>query len=96
MVFPADYTSTEAFEELNKVCVFTYEVDEEGKVRLSKVGKIEYLMLVLVYVLRTENEERSLYIYIKNISGLFNLSTYTGDKDKRFCPICSQKVPLKE
>ena len=35
------------------------------------------------------------FIYIKSISHLFNLSTHTGDKDSRFCPICSKKVPLK-
>ena len=50
MVFPADYTSITVFEKLNKVCIFTYEIDE-GKLRLSKAGKIEYLTLDLVYLL---------------------------------------------
>ena len=78
-VFPSDYTSIEAFEELNKVCIFIYEIDEEGKLRLSKAGKIEYLTLDLVYLLRIENEENSMthihIIYLKNISHLIYLST---------------------
>ena len=94
MVFPADYTSIEAFEELSQVCIFIYEIDEEGKLRLSKVGKIEYLTLDFKYLLRIENGEESHYIYIKNIAHLLNLSTQTGDNDKRCCPICPQKVPL--
>ena len=32
MVFPADNTRIEAFEELHKVRIFIYEIDEEGKV----------------------------------------------------------------
>ena len=55
MVFPADYTIIEAFEELNNVCIFIYEIDEEDKLRLSKAGKIEYLTLDLVNWRRTEN-----------------------------------------
>ena len=96
MVFPADYTSIKAFEELNKTCVFIYEIDAEGKLRLSKTGKIKHMMLDLVYMLRIDNAEESHYVYIKNISRLFNLSTHTGDKDKRFWPRCSQKMPVKE
>ena len=49
MVFPADYTSIEASEQLNHVFIFIYEIDEVGKLRLSKAGKIEYLTLDLVY-----------------------------------------------
>ena len=55
MVFPTDYRSIEAFEELNKLCIYIYEVGEEGKLRLSKAGKIEYLTLDLVYLLGIEN-----------------------------------------
>ena len=70
MVFPADYTSITVFEKLNKVCIFTYEIDE-GKLRLSKAGKIEYLTLDLVYLLWIENEENLityLYIYIEQLA----------------------------
>ena len=35
-------------------------------------------------------------IHIKSISHLFNMSNHRGDNDKRFCPICSQMVPLKD
>ena len=96
IVFPADYTSFEAIEELNNVCIFIYEIDEEGKLRQSRVGKIEYLTLDLVYSLLIENEAKSHYKSIKNIMHLNNLSTQTGYTDKRFCPICSQTVPVKE
>ena len=70
MVFPADYTSIAVFEKLNKACIFTYEIDE-GKLRLSKAGKIEYLTLDLVYLLWIENEENLityLYIYIEQLA----------------------------
>ena len=96
MVFLVDYASIETFEELNKVCIFVYELDEESKIRLSKAGKIEYLTNDLVYLLRIDKEEKSHYIYIKKISHFFNLSTQKGDKDQTFCPICSQKVKTTE
>ena len=96
IVFLVHYASIETFEELNKVCIFVYELDEESKIRLSKAGKIEYLTNDLVYLLRIDNEEKSHYIYIKKISHFFNLSTQKGDKDKTFCPICSQKVKTTE
>ena len=38
---------------------FIYEIDEEGNLRLSKAGKIEYLTVDLVYLLRIEKEETS-------------------------------------
>ena len=40
MVFATDYTSIKAFDELNKACVFIYEINVEGKLRLSMAGKI--------------------------------------------------------
>ena len=83
-------------KELKKACIFIYEVNDEGNIRLSKAGKIEYLTLDLVYLLSIGNEETSHYIHINNISHLNNLSTQIGDKDKRFSPICSQKVPHKK
>ena len=94
MVFPTDYTSIEAFEELNMVCICICEIDEGGKLRLSKSGKIEYLTLGWVYLLRIESED--ILLFIKNFSHLFNLSTQTGDQDKRFWHICLQKAPVKE
>ena len=87
MAFPADYTSSETFEYLNKVCIFVYELDEESNIRLSKAGKIDYLTNDFVYLLIIDSEEKSHYIYIKKISHLFNLRTLTGDKDIAFCPI---------
>ena len=64
MVFPADCTSIEAFEELNKVCIFIDEIEEEGKLPLSKAWQIEYLTLDWVYLLRIENEEnRTTYTF---------------------------------
>ena len=57
MAFPADYTSIETCEEIIQVYIFMYEIDEEGKIRLSKIGKIQYLSLELIYLLRLENEE---------------------------------------
>ena len=53
---PADCTHIITFKELKNVCIFIYEIGEEGTPRLSKAGKIEYLTLDLVYLLKNENE----------------------------------------
>ena len=47
MAFPADYLSIETIEELNTECIFIFEIDEEGTIRLSMAGQIEYLTLDL-------------------------------------------------
>ena len=59
---------------------------------LSKTGNVNYLTNDLIYLVRIGEEEQSHYIYIKCRSRFFNLSTQKGDKDKRFCPICNEKV----
>ncbi|MFM7978775.1 MAG: hypothetical protein ACKPKO_05615, partial [Candidatus Fonsibacter sp.] len=38
MVFPADYTSIETFEDLNKVCIFVYELDEVSNILSRSSG----------------------------------------------------------
>ena len=75
---------------------FIYALDEEYKIRLSKTRNIDYLTYDLIYLLRVDNEDKSHYLYIKNINHFVNLNKHCCDKDKRFCPMCNNKVDLKE
>ena len=45
-----------------------------------------------IYLLRIEKEDKSHYIYIKQIESFLNLHTHSVDKDKRYCPICHTKI----
>ena len=72
--FPASYEAISAFEDINRVCIFIYELDSEDKIRLGQRGNIAYLTTDLIYLLRTEVDNKSHYIYIKNKD---HFSTYT-------------------
>ena len=39
MSFPTSYDEIYKFEERNNVCLYVYELDEDGKVHLEKPGK---------------------------------------------------------
>ena len=39
--FPASYDDIARFEELNKVCVFVYIINEEGKIHKERDGNLE-------------------------------------------------------
>ena len=48
------------------------------------------------YIENIDGDRKPIYIYIKNISRFFNLSTPRNEKGQRFGHICSQKqAPLK-
>ena len=102
--FPADYNDLTNFEELNKVSIFVYSIsekvlkDEETKyeITVSKQGSLDYITNDIIYLLLVENEEKSHYIYIKNIDNLFNIHNCSFDKDKRFCPMCNCKINYSE
>ena len=82
MVFPADDTSIKVFEDLSKVCILMYAIDEELQIRLSQAWKMEYLTLGLVFVLEVDSEAQSSCAFIQISSHLFNLSIQTGDTGK--------------
>jgi len=95
ITFPASYEDIEKFEEINKVCIFIYTIEQEGIIT-DKKGNGNYIMNDCIYLLRIENQEQSHYVYIKHIDRLFNLHHHIQDKDKRFCPICTNKVNISE
>ena len=67
MEFPASYEAISAFEDINRVCIFIYELDSEDKIRLGQRGNIAYLTTDLIYLLRLDTDSKSHYIYIKSI-----------------------------
>ena len=64
MEFPASYEAIAAFEEINKVCIFIYELDSENLIRLGQRGNVTYVTTDLIYLLRIEADSKSHYIYI--------------------------------
>ena len=86
MEFLASYEAISAFEEINRVCIFIYELDSEDQIRLGQRGNIAYLTDDLIYLLRIEADNKSHYIYIKNIDHFFRLHKCSFDTDKRCLP----------
>ncbi|MFM7982811.1 MAG: hypothetical protein ACKPKO_26155, partial [Candidatus Fonsibacter sp.] len=93
--FPVSYEDISKFEEMNEVCIFVYEIDED-KIIKSKEGNTDYLLKDLVYLLRVEDGDKAHYIYIKNVAHFFNLSEHCIEGNHRYCPICSKQISLKE
>ena len=62
MEFPASYEAISAFEDINRVCIFIYELDSEDKIRLGQRGNIAYLTTDLIYLLRLDTDSKSHYI----------------------------------
>ena len=58
MEFPASYEAISAFEEINRACIFIYELDLEDQIRLGQIGNIEYLTTDLIYLLRIEADNK--------------------------------------
>ena len=96
MEFPASYEAISAFEDINRVCIFIYELDSEDKIRLGQRGNIAYLTTDLIYLLRLDADSRGHYINIKSIDHFLNLHTHTHDKGRHFCPSCSKKILFDE
>jgi hypothetical protein len=93
--FPVSYDDIYKFEELNNICIYVYSIDDD-KVILDKPGSLDYLQTDIAYLLRIEDENKSHYVYIKNIDHFFNTHNQSIDKDKRLCPVCCNKINFKE
>ena len=94
--FPASYDDIARFENQNKVCVYVYIINEEGKLDKERDGNIDYIQNDIIYLLRIEQEENSHYVYIKHIDRLLNIHTHVDDKGKKFCPMCSKKIAFSD
>ena len=95
--FPASYDDIKTFEDINTVCVNVYVIGDDNSIKSDYMGNIEYIKNDVIYLLRIEDEEESHYVYIKHISRLLNLNSYTkpGDK-KEFCPYCQKNISVKD
>ena len=83
--YPASYEDIAIFEENNKVCIYVYSTDNNSDIICEYVGKTEYIMNDIIYLLRVEEDKQSHYIYIKHIC----------HKDKTFCPICQKGIVVE-
>ena len=57
--------------EIYNVCRFIYELDSASKIRLIKQCHIQYLATDLIYLWRTEADNKLNYIRIRNIDTSF-------------------------
>lgn len=95
--YPVSLDGISHFEDINKVCIYVYEIDEDtNDIITCRRGNSEYIMNELIYLLRIEDAEKAHYIYIKDIGRLLNLHHYMPNKDNRFCPICKCSIKLCE
>jgi len=94
ITFPVSYNDIDTFEVNNQVAIFCYHIDEENNVRLDRIGNHVYFPKERIYLLRLDADDKSHYVYIKNIERLLNIHANAFDKDKRFCPMCSCKIHL--
>jgi hypothetical protein len=79
--YPVSLDGIKHFEELNKVCIYVYEVDEEtNEINECKKGNTQYINNV-IYLLLIEQDDKYHYVYIKHIGRLLNLHHYLKDKD---------------
>ena len=92
--FPTSHADIERFEENNQVAVFVYCLGDDGSVINDKKGNREHVMKSCLYLLRVEKDDKSHYIYIKNIGRLLNLHTHVQDKNIMCCPYCEGKIPM--
>ena len=87
ITYPVSYEDIEKFEDVNKVCIFVYYINEDNEIHKEKNGHVDYYNKDLIYLLRIENEDHSHFVYIKHISRLLNLSTQKDDCNKRLLKI---------
>ena len=69
-----------------------YVKEQTEEIRENKIGNTDDLKNGLIYLLRIEKEDNSHNIYIKTVDRFLN--AHTCNKDKRYCPACSQKIRL--
>jgi hypothetical protein len=105
ITYPTSLEDIKIFEEINKVCIFVYEIIERKDEKTNEVindiipcrrGNFNYILDDGIYLLRVEEGDNSHYIYIKHIERLLHLHHYLKDKDNRFCPLCNGTVKLCE
>jgi hypothetical protein len=90
--FPVSYDDIKQFEINNKCCIFVYYVNDEKGITKERDGNFSYYGNDLIYLLRIEDDEKSHFVYITNISRLLNLSKNSDKKDRRYCPYCQKNV----
>ena len=67
--YPVSLEGISHFENLNKVCIHVYEIDEDtGDIIDCKKGNTCYINNA-IYLLRIEDDEKAHYIYIKILVG---------------------------
>ena len=93
--YPTTYEDINHFQEINKVCMYVYTIDETDNIICDSAGKNEYILNDRIYLLKIDHKEQSHYIYIKHIERLLNTHKLTCHKDKAFCPICQKPIVVK-
>ena len=86
MEFPM-YYDISACEEINGVCIFIYEFDSEGQIRLGQQGILGNLTNDRIYFSELAANQ-SHYIKMTNIDHFCQLANkFSFARDKRFCPL---------
>ena len=83
--FPVSYDDIKQFEINNKCCTFVYYVNDEKGITKERDGNFSYYGTDVIYLLRIEDDKKSHFVYVKNISGLLNLTKNSDKKDRRYC-----------
>ena len=58
ITFLVSYEDITIFEDMNKVCIFVYEI-EDDKIVKSREGNTDYLLNDLFYLLRVEEHDKA-------------------------------------
>ncbi|MFM7977723.1 MAG: hypothetical protein ACKPKO_00265, partial [Candidatus Fonsibacter sp.] len=66
ITFLVSYEDITLFEDMNKVCLSVYEI-EDDKIVKSREGNIDYILNEIVYLLRIEENDKAHYILVKKI-----------------------------
>ena len=89
--FPTSYDDIAHFEKVNKVSIFIYVIGQKGQILKERCGCIEYANKPIL-LLRLEDEDKSHYVYIKDISKLLCLSVKRKDQSFKHCLYCDKFV----
>ena len=89
--FPTSDDDIAHFEKVNKVSIFIYVIGQKGPILKERCGCIEYANKPIL-LLRLEDEDKSHYVYIKDISKLLCLSVKRKDQGFKHCLYCDKFV----